>query len=365
MIWDSGANSATTINLTSELAKDTPSKGSWIDDYNAICEAVKLTKCPHFTSGSIEPGFQVFRMSNCIVDDANWKAALLACASVGSGVKEIVLQRCQLEPSHLSDLALAIEKMGSIVSLKLEYLTWNREKVGEYREGMKQLLSVGVSIDYLSIRGNKLGDSFVTELLSQSLPFSIFIKAINISDNNLTEAGLASLLSCVRLNTTLEWINASNNHISSLPVDAISTLLLSSVMSADDEAQLKGQAGRVGDRNKAIKELNKKRKKGGQVEIPELALKAACVVKIGAENRLVNQSLSIVDLSQNPIDLSILPGACSRLRESFSSASEAIIKACQLDPSSPRLSIYLRGCGVESIDPSYLSIHAAMDLCLA
>ncbi len=322
----------------------------------------------------------VFRMSNCIVDDANWKAALLACSTVGSVVREIVIQRCQLQSSYLSDLAVVIEKMGSLMSLKLEYCTWEgaRERVGEYKEGMKQLMGAAVTIEYLSLRGNKLGDSFLTELLSPSLSSCLSIKALNISDNSITESSLSSILSILRFNTSLEWINASNNNISILPSDSLSSLLLSSLITTDDETNNKLLLGKITDRNKAIKELNKKRKKGGLAELAELAPKAACVIKIGTENRVINQSLSILDVSNNPLDLSLFSSSIIKLRDNYTAAPEAVIKACQIDSSitttitantttissintNARLLVLVRGGGIDmnSVD---LSIHPAVEI---
>ena len=356
-IWESTSNSDISINFLEELAKDVPSKGSWADDYSALAAGFKILTCPFLSSSAIDANFQSLRISNCIIDRASWKIALLACATTGSTVKEIVIQRCALEPSHMADLVALGEKTGSLISLKLEYLTLDSAKTNDYVDNMKGLFtSLSNPLEYVSLRGSKLGDAFLSNLFTAVCHSSIYLKALNLSDNCLTEDGLSRIFSSFRLNTSIEMVNASNNQITDIAVDSLIQLLFGSVVSADDEAIMKALAGKVADKNKSLKDVNKKRKgsKPPLPDIPDVVYKPNQFAKVisgpaGQINKCVQASFSLLDLSGNPLVASSVEKAFDRLREAISSSDPAISLIYRgADTSQKRFSLLLHNVAFES-----------------
>jgi hypothetical protein len=73
--------------------------------------------------------------------------------------------------------------------------------------------------------------------------------------------------------------------------------------SVDDESAMKSSIKMITDRNKVIKESNKKRKKAGLSEIVELASSPESLQKVDGKLVIVNKSLQYVDFSWNDIDI--------------------------------------------------------------
>ena len=356
-IWETSSNSDISINFSVELAKDVPSKGSWADDFKALADGFKILKCPYLSCSSLGADFQSLRLFNCVIDDANWKVALLACATSGSTIKEIAIQRCALEPSHMSDLVNLSEKTGSLVSLKLEYLTINNAKTNEYVENMKGLFTSIINpLEYISLRGSKLGDTFLSNLFSSVLHSSIYLKALNLSDNCLSEDGLTRILTSFRLNTCIEMLNASNNQITGIAIEPLTQVLFGSAVMADDDTIMKALAGKIADRNKSLKDINKKRKgnKPPLPEIPDVVSKPNQIPKVnagpaGQVSKVVQASFSLLDLSGNPLGGASVESAFSKLRESISSTDPAILQIYRgADASQKRFTLLLHNVAFES-----------------
>ena len=84
-------------------------------------------------------------------------------------------------------------------------------------------------------------------------------------------------------------------------LDAVVALLFGSEVSSEDDATFKNFAKLVGDKNKGIKDTNKKRKKGGLPDLAEIEAPAERVEKVGEVNMIANRLMKSIDLSFCPM----------------------------------------------------------------
>jgi hypothetical protein len=97
---------------------------------------------------------------------------LLAISTIGSKITEIITHGICISKQHLDDLKSAIDKIGIFSVIKLEYITCKAPEIEEgvdilsptspLHESLQSLLSGTVSIDYISLKGTKLNDVFIT-----------------------------------------------------------------------------------------------------------------------------------------------------------------------------------------------------------
>ena len=330
-IWETRTNGDELLsNFISLLEKEVISKGSFQDDYDFYCNQFKIVRCPFIKSNVIDGEVESVKVLNCISDLSSWRAALLACCTVGSKVVEFSIHQSKLTPVHILDLAKAAEKSGMIQIVKLQYLSidWDAENKGAYIAAFISLLNDITGIEYLSFKGNKFGDKITQEIIA-NIGKNFKLKCVNLADNDLTDAGAQGLLQSLRLNTNIKDISLAKNNISGDFINTILGPILLGTESAngDDEAAVKASTKYVTDRNKQIKDLNKKRKKAGFSELLEYQLPGECITKRDGGLFIFNQSFNSFDISGNPIEADQLHAFV----ESINSASTTLsVSASQI-----------------------------------
>jgi len=324
--WSSSLNDSGS-SFIAEMGKDVPSAGSFQEDYLNAARTLKLiTPCPFVTaipsplllyqaSSSSEdqdqsiPEKTVVRVSNCVVDLGSWRAILLAMSTMGSKIRELTCHGVQLGSEHLADLMVAVEKMNSLTAFNLEFVAFaegdaSSECNAALLASIQQILSGGVAIENISLKGCKLGDAFVSQS-SSLLQSNLYLQTLNLSDNELSDVGATDLLLSLRMNPTLREITLSKNKLG-LSGPGIFSAAFAALMTgsgppagADEDAFAKTLAKTVADRNKAIKDINKKKKLNPP--IPDLPPPETRVFKgEGGINLIINKTLTIFDLSNNP-----------------------------------------------------------------
>jgi hypothetical protein len=316
-MWSSDANADTCIaEFPAEVQKDIASLGSGRGDFEKFCSAFKIIPCPHisFTETSM-------KIMNCVVDLSNWRAALLAVSTVNSRIREIVVHGCALSKSHVTDISAALEKAGTIITLKLDYIT---EISGEtLPSNFFSPLLMGISfMEYLSLKGNNLTDAFVLDN-SKAISENMTIKALSLSNNLISDIGLTELLRILPYSISIKYLSMSQNQIQGNSLEDLAILLTGRGITTEDDTTLKAIAKNVVDRNKALKDLNKKRKKSGLSEFVDLTAPTDRVVKVGTGSLLVNRSMSSIDLSRNQISLDGIKALTELLQEKSQGLKEA------------------------------------------
>lgn len=306
-MWSYESNPINLIdNFSSAVDVDVPSRGGWSEDFTAVCSKYKiLAPCPYIkavTSGSGPDMQQRIRIINAMIDLSSWRAMLLAACCVGSKVKEISVHNCHIEPVFLQDLATALRKLGTCPILRLNYMQMDLSKsYTEFQSAFVELLSDLTCLEHLSLKGNRLSDDFVAPLISALTENNFKLATLNLSTNDLTDVAAAQLLRSLRFSTSLKRVSLSANLLDGSCLSALSSLLIGTDVSAEDEAKLKLIGKQVADKNKAIKELNKKRKKSGAPDVIEVVPSHDCCVKRDGKVVAINRSLAALDLSRNPL----------------------------------------------------------------
>lgn len=304
-IWETSVNSDDLLSsYNSLLDKEANSKGSFQEDYEFYCAQFKILPCPFINASTIGDD-EYCRVANCVVDLSSWRAMLLAFCTTGSKVIQVTIHQSSITPQHISDLSKACEKSAKVKIVKLQYLPLELDGINEslYLDAFTNLANDITGIEYLSLKGNKLGDQLVKVLVA-SLSKNLRLKLINLGDNDLTDESAKELFKALRMNTSLRDICLTDNRISGEFLISILGPVLLGIEPAtvDDDAALKTITKYVGDRNKQIKELNKKRKKAGLSDLPEYQLPSECIVKRDGKGFIFNQSISSIDLSRNPLN---------------------------------------------------------------
>ena len=313
-MWDSTCNADTLIaDVKGEINKDLVSKGSWKDDYIGFCTQFNVFPCPFFVSGVNENGGKYVRLSHTIVDVSSWRAFLLACAA--STIGDISIQAVQLNPSQIQELALLMEKLGALSVLKLDNMYMNQAfSVEEYGDAYVSLFANSFQLEYLSLKGNKLSDSFAKKA-APVIASNYCLKSLNLSDNSFTDEGMQTIILSLKTNISIERISLRNNMFGESSASALQTILIGVAPLAEDEAYFKNLGKQIGDRNKAIKETNKKRKKANLLEFPEISLPADRIVKIAGQSRMLNKVCTFVDVSHGVSTRDLLRGMCVSVDE--------------------------------------------------
>lgn len=308
--WDFEVNADDLIsNFLNTLSSDTASKGSWEEDYASICESTNIISCPFVKNFSNGEGSTACRISNVKIDISSWRAFLLACCTTNSTVTEIQLHGVTLTCSHLTDLALALNKIGRCTVLKLHYLTFLNfeENSAQFSEAFTAIFSDDTFVEYLSLKGCRLGDDFVAHLLP-SLRGNFRLKALNLSENNLTDTVISTFFDLYRIVSNLREVNLSSNALDGDCFLNLQKTFQYTEVRSDDEANFKSFMKNITEKNKKIKDLNKKRKKANLPELPELVPLNECIVKHEGKNMIMNRSFIHLDLSYNPLELPKVKG---------------------------------------------------------
>lgn len=308
--WSVGINEASPLSavggFTAELAKDAPSKGSFDADYNSQCLASGIVPCPFINSS----GTEAVRVANCCLDLASWRACLLAASMVSSTVVELSLHSVSLTPQHLLDLSATMEKISNLQVLRLDYLTLTDVPAeSSLASLLKPFVWGGTAapVEYLSLQGNGLTDgNFCSDpAILTSLSGNFTLQALSLADNSgITDMGAAEILRAARLTVGLRELSLSKTSatFSGTLSEAIANLVSGSAANPDDEAAWKNAVKLIADRNKAVKDLNKKRKKSGYAELADLPVPPERIAK-GGDGALYacNRALTTIDLSFCPL----------------------------------------------------------------
>ena len=325
-IWISELNAESSINFSVELAKDVSSKGNYLDDFAFYCNGAAVIPCPYVTVSGGEVLGTAVKIGGCAIDLPSWRAALLAACTINSPIKEVAVMHCALTQQHLTELALALEKIGNLQVLKLDYI-----RVTDLTEGvtLTSLLKpfvwgASAPVEYLSLKGNCLGDDFASDpSIYSALAGNFTLTALSLADNGITDAGASKVLQAARLSVALREISFAKNSLSGTPTlfTALCDLLAGTgVASTEDESTWKNCTKVIGDRNKALKDINKKRKKSGYAELADVATPAERLAKVDGANTIANRGVQAVDFSYNRWDAegasAAFAGCLGTLRES-------------------------------------------------
>jgi hypothetical protein len=310
-MWTSHVNNDDTIGqFTAALDKDVTSKGDFNSDLDNFCSLYNVIKCPFIT---YENNSDTIRIFNAMIDISNWRVMLLAMSTLGTKVKGLFLHNCQLTPQHLSDLTPALVKAGTLKSVKIQYSTF--ETNAGLGEALKNFLTDSTQVEYLSLKGCHLGDAAVSSMLA-SLSTNFKINSLNLSENDLTDEAVAVAIQGLRLLGTFRAISFANNPITSLGVNSFLNLLVGVPSSPQVDLEIKAQVKLLADKNKAIKDLNKKRKKAGLQEIVEFGLMPECVKVVGGSSILANTNILAVDFVKIELTSEGLESIVGNLSES-------------------------------------------------
>ena len=340
--WSDTINLEKNVDLISELGKDTTSKGSFTEDYEAFSLAADIVPCNRFDC--LQEG-AVVRLANTTIDIASWRCMLLAIAMAGSPIKELSIHACELSVDHIADLVTTLEKVGSLDVLKLDFLKLRLSAEQEGADAGRSLLSVLSSekfaIKYLSLRGS-LGDDFVSsEGFYTALAENVALQSLNLAANALSDASVSTICRALRVNAAIAEVSLAQNACTGAFLPDLASLLTGIEATPEEDAAWKNVAKLVGDKNKAVKDANKSRKKKGYPDLEEVSAPAERLVKVDDTSYIANRTLRALDLSFCPIDVS-----------SF----EAFMLQLQVEPKMPPepalgLSLLLRGRGGDLIMP--------------
>ena len=284
------------------IEKDNASKGDFEKDFSSFCETNSIVKCPYIRSYPIQDK-EGIRIANAVVDLPNWRAMLLAAGSLNSKVIEIAVHQCTLTPVHLVDLAKVLVKMGTIKSVKLQFSKIFNEStdINEVSAALKALLQDATSLEYLSLKGLDITDDILASILP-SLTENYKLVGLNLSSNGITDQAAASIFPAIKYNPNYKAINLSSNSIQGeLTLKSIGDIYLGSLSTPNDDAAIKANTKLVADKNKAIKDNNKKRKKAGYADITEVAALPELVRTVDGKQWLSNRVLEFIDLSENSV----------------------------------------------------------------
>ena len=323
--WSDSVNNEKIVDLAAELGKDTASKGSFKEDYDAISEVLEIVACPRI---DVLQGGVAVRLTNTCIDLASWRAMLLAISTAGSPVKELSIHACEVSAEHMSDLVTALEKIGDIDVLKLDYL---RIKLAEDQEGsyvgasfISVLSSEKFSIKYLSLRGS-LGDEFVSsESFYTALVENVALQSLNLSGNSLSDTAVSAVMRALRVNANVTEVSLGQNACSGECIADLANLLSGVEVTPEEDAAWKNVTKLIGDKNKAAKDANKNRKKKGYPDLEDVATPAERVVKVGEVNCIANRKLRVLDMSFCPLDVASFQAGMQGLQSEHKVAEPAL-----------------------------------------
>lgn len=297
-MWHDRVNDGVHLNFKKELDVESFSKGDWHSDFISICETHSLISCP-IRNYDNQHG-TLLRITNHIVDLPTWQALLLSCAALGSKVVEISIFQCNLTAEHINDLCAALPKLHSLKVVKLDYLYIDTPLKHHLIEALALIFNQPCSLEYISLRGNKLGDHFVHKSIEE-LHKNYSLNAINLSENELTDVSAGHMLHLMRVHPSLRDLSLAKNRCTNAILDQVGHMVAGTEATHDDEVYFKAINKHFADKNKAIKDANKKRKKEKQPELPEVTPPEEKTIKVGKTTIVVNKTISCIDLSRNEI----------------------------------------------------------------
>ena len=272
---------------------------------------------------------------------------MLALNTVGSTVLELCVCNVSLTCQHLLDLAALLERGAGLTVLKLDYVTVvDSSSPEQVTAAYKSLFSLSSSsgsssvVSYISLRGDSLDDSFIAAVRADLLTH-LTLCALNLAENRVSDAGAHELMRALTLAPTLRFVSLKRNPgitgqclcvASPSPSrSCVAGCTTGTRVSAEEDADFKNILRAVAERNKLLKEVNKRRKKAGVAELEEFSV-AALTARQGrseaaGENTLFNQSGVFVDLSFNDIPAEyitqMLQQIASNIRSDVAAAAAA------------------------------------------
>jgi hypothetical protein len=327
-MWTSESNSEVKFDDFATAFGGADTAGSWQQDYDSCCASHKIKACPFFKVSAVSPTTTSCKLMNTAIDLASWRAMLVAVTMRGSKVVEIVCHNVRIDRRHLTDLALMLKSCDALQSIKLDYLdffnTSEEEGAAAFDASLSALLVEATNISFLSLKGNKLRDGFVTQF-SDTLHLLPKLEGLSLSENSITDAGVLDILKVLPYCITLKKISLKGNSAitgSSL-ASSIKELLMGQPMGSHGEAAIKKLEKTVNDKNKQIQGVNKTRKKQSLEELPEVVLPVSRVVTIpDEESRVLNRSFEMLDFSNCAFNATDMTAFLAAAVESTSSGED-------------------------------------------
>ena len=297
--WDSIVNEGKLEDFAGELGKDVPTKGTFFEDYAHFAETTELVQCPFF----LTPTQSSVRIANVAIDLPSWRAMLLSISTAGSVVRELSCHGCTLTANHITDLVATLEKMGVIEVVKIDYVTLKLGEDEDIATTMLPLLSSEKTmITYLSLKGCNLGDDFAcAQEFYKNVSENVALTTLSLANNQFTDAGISSIIKALKVNPAIAELSLAQNTCEGECLIDLARMIAGVEVSEEEDGVWKAVAKHVGDKNKAVKDANKGRKKKGYPDLPEVATPAERVVKLEDVNYIANRTLKTIDLSFCPL----------------------------------------------------------------
>lgn len=299
--WASDVNGHELESYAQEIGKNDVSSGDFTIDYSDVCGKLSITPCSFV---SFDVALNACKISNCAIDLAAWRAVMIACSLGNSPVKNVAVYHCTITQQHVTDLVCMLEKKVEMDAIKIDNCEWGTDSTANDVLGI--LLSTKAIVHYMSFRYNGLDDSFVSANAT-ALSQNLFLQFLNLSNNCITDEGLQTLATNVlRCNLSLKKVSLKNNLIEGRSLSPFIDLVFGSVCTSEEDTAFKVIAKAAADKNKQIKDVNKKRKKSNEPEISEVEVPER-VVKIGKSDlQLINKTILEIDISWNKVSTEII-----------------------------------------------------------
>lgn len=313
-MWDSTNNSGKLPDSFQSLVdKDIQTKGSFQVDYETVCSTYSMIKCPYVSTNSSGSDEKVC-IRNSVLDLPTWRSVLISCCTIGSKVREIYVHGCRLGFIHIEDLTKVLSKCGTIKILRLQYsdFSFDEETIPFFSRSFQALLQDSCQLEYLSLKGNKLTDQLLQPAISQ-LNENYRISCLNISDNLLTDVSLIAMSNSIRFSGNIKKVSMAKNNIQGSGLLNFLAACVGSSSLPTDEASLKSLTKAIADKNKGVKDVNKKRKKAGLTELNEIGPLPELLHNIESKSWFANKSFEILDISNNPLDVQSVGNAFATL----------------------------------------------------
>lgn len=325
-MWTSEVNDPKALEgFAALLDKEQPSKGDFAKDYSSFCEGNNIIRCPYITSYLVDgdANREGVRIANAIVDLPSWRAFLLAITAVGSKVFEVQIHSSSLTPTHLQDLSKALSKHGLAKSLKIQYsqLYSSSDDPAAVIAALKALFIESTNLEFISLKNNNLTDDLVKGF-APALTENYRLTGLNLSQNNLSDEAAAAVLQAIKFNPNYRVINLSDNVITGInTINTIANQFIGMLSTATEDGAIKANTKALNDRNKAVKDVNKKRKKANLPEFNEFAnFPEFTKAYEGKTQYFANRVVEYLDLTGNPLqsnDITSLATAISSLPASI------------------------------------------------
>ena len=312
-----------------ELQKDATSAGSFEEDYSTVCSTFNIVSCPFI---QISTNKATCKVMHCAIDLSNWRAMLIAASTVNSEVKEFVFVNCVLTKQHIDALSMALEKLGTIHALRMEYITIiqsTEEGDISKAEFWKPLLDGKIHVPYVTLTGCGIDCQCIKDSI-QVLSENLSIQALNLSDNLLTDAGASALFNIVPLISSIKYLVLRNCEITGdeNSLQSLVEVFVGKPVSEEHDAVMKTVAKNVVERNKALKDLNKKRK-GKYPELADLVAPTERTIKVGDESLMVHRAMISIDISHNKLRVEKFQELIGHILDKADSITAAGIPPCE------------------------------------